>query len=200
MNRKLIVAAIGFVIAVAIGSHFYVEWQMVKFDASLPTPPTEEQQVSDETTGGHWHGDEWHAEPHADEQVEVDPGPHLHPIMLPKLSELDPGEIRYYDAAKTRPIHWRDYGGIVPDENTPRPYKHLTDYEFHTMDRSGLTPVQQVLLENEEYFRSPSARENLKLKQQLWRKMEALDRLYEQDNARALREYEERKRAAVVDR
>ena len=199
MNRKIIIAAIGFVVAVAIGSHFYVEWQMAKFDASLPTPPTEEQLGTDETGGGHWHGDEWHAEPHADEQVE-DPGPYLHPIMLPKLSELEPGEIRYHDAAKTKPIHWRDYGGIVPDENTPRPYKHLTDYEFHTMDRSGLTPVQQVLLENEEYFRNPRARETLRLSQEVWRSMEERDRRNEQRNARALREYEERKRAAVVDR
>ena len=85
MNRKLIVAAIGFVVAVAIGSHFYVEWQMAKFDASLPTPPTEEQLGADETvedvieetggetTGGHWHGDEWHAEPHVDEVPPVQP-------------------------------------------------------------------------------------------------------------------------------
>ena len=62
MNRKIIAAAIGFVVAVAIGSHFYVEWQMAKFDASLPTPPTEEQLGADETGGGHWHGDEWHAD------------------------------------------------------------------------------------------------------------------------------------------
>ena len=85
MNRKIIIAAIGFVVAVAIGSHFYVEWQMAKFDASLPTPPTEEQLGADETvkdvieetggetTGGHWHGDEWHAEPHVDEAPPVQP-------------------------------------------------------------------------------------------------------------------------------
>ena len=72
MNRKIIIAAIGFVIAVAIGLHFWAEWEKARFDASLPTPPTEEQQVIDETAddtagdtaGGHWHGDEWHAEPH----------------------------------------------------------------------------------------------------------------------------------------
>ena len=73
MNRKIIIAAIGFVIAVAIGLHFYAEWQMAKFDASLPTPPAEEEQqridetaddTAGDTSGGHWHGDEWHAEPH----------------------------------------------------------------------------------------------------------------------------------------
>ena len=70
MNRKFIVAIV-VIIAAGLGSHFYVKWEMAKFDASLPTPTTEEQQSSDdtvgETTGGHWHGDEWHAEPHVDE-------------------------------------------------------------------------------------------------------------------------------------
>ena len=78
MNRKLIFAAVGFLITVALGSHFYVEWQMARFDASLPKPPAEEEQVADDVTedtaGGHWHGDEWHAEPHvADEAPPVQP-------------------------------------------------------------------------------------------------------------------------------
>ena len=78
MNRKLIFAAIGFLITVALGSHFYVEWQMGRFDASLPKPPVPEQvraaEVNDGHAGGHWHGDEWHAEPHvADEAPPVQP-------------------------------------------------------------------------------------------------------------------------------
>ena len=94
MNRKIIIAAIGFVIAVAIGLHFYAEWQMAKFDASLPTPPAEEeQQVIDETAddtagdtvedtaGGHWHGDEWHAEPHRD--AVLDEGMHFADLQNP---------------------------------------------------------------------------------------------------------------------
>ena len=52
MNRKIIIAAIGFVIAVALGLHFYVEWEIARFDASLPTPPPElvdeQQAVADE--------------------------------------------------------------------------------------------------------------------------------------------------------
>ena len=77
MNRKFIVAIVVLVAAV-LGLHFYVEWEKARFDASLPQPPAEEeQQVIDDTaddtaddtvedTGGHWHGDEWHAEPHRD--------------------------------------------------------------------------------------------------------------------------------------
>ena len=55
MNRKLI-AAIVVIIAVCIGIYFWTEWQIARFDASLPVPPAEE------TAGGHWHGDEWHAD------------------------------------------------------------------------------------------------------------------------------------------
>ena len=146
------------------------------------------------TKTGHWHGDEWHAEPHPEHQPEPDPGPHLQSIVLPKLTEVAPGEIRYHDAAKTKPIHWMEYGGIVPDENTPRPYKHLTDEEAFTMDRSGLTPEQQVLIQNEFYFRDPYARKNLKLSQQLWKKLEEMDREAEQENARRIQEYEQRQK------
>ena len=66
MNQKTIVIAIGFLIAFCIGIFFYAEWQKQKFDASLPEPPapTEVQAAETETEGGHWHGDEWHAEPH----------------------------------------------------------------------------------------------------------------------------------------
>ena len=62
MNMKTMAIAIGFIIAFCAGIFFYAEWQKAKFDASLPQPPTEVQAA--ETEGGHWHGDEWHAEPH----------------------------------------------------------------------------------------------------------------------------------------
>ena len=105
MNRRFIVAIV-VIIAAGLGSHFYVEWQMARFDTSLPTPTTEEQQGSDDTaddtagstTGGHWHGDEWHAEPHVDE------APRVQPVMEPagvtaeteaavKLPPLPPTEL-----------------------------------------------------------------------------------------------------------
>ena len=70
MNRKTIVIAIGFLIAFCIGIFFYAEWQKQKFDASLPEPPVPTQVRAEtetddrHTEAGHWHGDEWHAEPH----------------------------------------------------------------------------------------------------------------------------------------
>ena len=63
MNRTLI-AAIGLMLAFCAGIFFYAEWQKRAFDASLPEPPAPIQVRAAETTGGHWHGDEWHAEPH----------------------------------------------------------------------------------------------------------------------------------------
>ena len=85
MNRKLIFAAIGFLITVALGLHFYVEWQIARFDASLPEVPAED------TAGGHWHGDEWHADDaHAqdDWQPSVDWQQHIELRELVKPENL----------------------------------------------------------------------------------------------------------------
>ena len=136
MNRKIIVAAIGFVIAVALGLHFWAEWQMAKFDASLPTPPP----PADTDTGGHWHGDEWHAEPHTvsetgqvDASVEAEPLiPHIAAPELPPdaidLSKLSPEELEqaiaqfYAQAGVEPPPEGYDYLWEAPhvvkrDEN-----------------------------------------------------------------------------------
>ena len=68
MNRTTLIVAIGIIIAACTGIYFWTEWQKQEFDASLPEPPAED------TAGGHWHGDEWHAEPHvADEAPPVQP-------------------------------------------------------------------------------------------------------------------------------
>ena len=102
MNRKLIVAII-VLIAGVLGLHFWAEWEKARFDASLPTPPAEEEQQSiddtaddtaGDTAGGHWHGDEWHAEPHevqndGDEGLTIgDPSKGVTIISDVDLSEL----------------------------------------------------------------------------------------------------------------
>ena len=78
MNRKTMVIAIGILIAFCAGIYFWAEWQKQAFDASLPKPPAvEKQQVTDvaddvtDDTAGHWHGDEWHAEPHVKQVSQV---------------------------------------------------------------------------------------------------------------------------------
>ena len=170
------------------GTLWYRHYQNI-----MNAEPTKTYAAPETTTEtGHWHGDEWHAEPHPEHQP--DPGPDLLDIVLPKLTEVAPGEIRYHDAAKTKPIHRMEYGGIVPDENTPRPYKHLTDKELLTMERSELTPEQQVLLRNEHYFRFPIEREILEINQRIWKRLEKLDRRAEQENAQRIRDYEKKQR------
>ena len=67
MNRTMVIA-ISILLAFCAGIYFWTEWQKKEFDASLPEPPAPVQVQAAETndghTGGHWHGDEWHAEPH----------------------------------------------------------------------------------------------------------------------------------------
>lgn len=69
MNRTLI-AAIIVIIAACLAVHFYVQWDMKRFDASLPKPP--EPTTAQTVSGGHWHGDEWHAEPHEEQAIVQD--------------------------------------------------------------------------------------------------------------------------------
>ena len=82
MNRTTLIVAIGLVIAVCTGIYFWTEWQKARFDASLPEVPVPEQvrpaEVNDGHAGGHWHGDEGHAEPHV-----ADEAPPLQPVTEP---------------------------------------------------------------------------------------------------------------------
>ena len=57
MNAKTLISSICILLAICLAFYFYAEWEKTRFDASLPTPPADEEQP-----GGHWHGDEWHAD------------------------------------------------------------------------------------------------------------------------------------------
>ena len=84
MNRKTFVIALGILLAVCLGLHFYAQWDMKRFDASLPEPPpadtavetpmeTAGEDTGDEPPAGHWHGDVWHEEPHTAAAPSVQP-------------------------------------------------------------------------------------------------------------------------------
>ena len=86
MNRKTFVIAIGILLAVCFGVYFYAQWDMKRFDASLPEPPpadtavetpmeTAGEDTGDEPPAGHWHGDVWHEEPHT-----AEPAPPAQPV------------------------------------------------------------------------------------------------------------------------
>ena len=90
MNRTLVIT-ISILLAFCAGIYFWTEWQKKEFDASLPEPPAvEEQQVADDTAGGHWHGDEWHADDaHAQDDWQPSAG-NPHEVVKPEgLDELD---------------------------------------------------------------------------------------------------------------
>ena len=176
MNRKLIVAAIGFVVAVAIGSHFYVEWQMAKFDASLPTPPTEEQLGADETvedvieesggetTGGHWHGDEWHAEPHPAPEPAKPPRPFEVFVTAEELPRTSTGK---EPAQPKRPDIWADDDRDFPPEGAPRPLKHLNALELHNFSLApDLTDAELIQVQSEFFFRYVTKEQRDELRQQ----------------------------------
>ena len=87
MNRTLI-AAIVVIIAACIGLHFWAEWEKARFDASLPKPP--EPTTAHTASGGHWHGDEWHAEPHtADETAQARASSEGEPLV-PHIAAPEP--------------------------------------------------------------------------------------------------------------
>ena len=93
MNRTTLIITIGIIIAVCTGIYLYTEWEKARFDASLPKPPTdEEQHVADDNTRGHWHNGEWHAEPHpepADERNPEEPLVEVAPRVVPRLPTLE---------------------------------------------------------------------------------------------------------------
>lgn len=95
MNRKLIVAAIGFVVAVAIGLHFWAEWEKARFDASLPEVPAIEAtetnvvEAAQQETAGHLHNGTQLETP---EGIPTSEHP---PTGRSALSEIPPGD--YFD-------------------------------------------------------------------------------------------------------
>ena len=140
MKRKLI-AAIVVIISACVAVHFYVQWEKARFDASLPKPPAEEEHVADDVTedtaGGHWHGDEWHAEPHpapAAEELLVEVAPRAVP-RLPTLEEVQE-ELR---AIVARPL--------PPDAD-----ELDREWRAHVAERIALTEKAHTLSEA-EYFK-----------------------------------------------
>ncbi len=98
MNRTTLIIAIGIIIAACTGIYFWTEWQKQEFDASLPKPPAED------TAGGHWHGDEWHAEPHV-----ADEAPPVQTVTQPvETDEMEAARQRE-EAPKKLPL-------VQPDE------------------------------------------------------------------------------------
>ena len=86
MNRKTFVIALGILLAVCLGLHFYAQWDMKRFDASLPEPPPADTAVETPMeTAGEDTGDEPSAQPV--QPVVAEPQPMKE--ESPRLAELN---------------------------------------------------------------------------------------------------------------
>ena len=94
-HRTFAQCILGILLAVCFGVYFYAQWDMKRFDASLPEPPpadtavetpmeTAGEDTGDEPPAGHWHGDVWHEEPHT-----AEPAPPAQPVQ-PVVAEPQP--------------------------------------------------------------------------------------------------------------
>ena len=158
MNRKLI-AAIVVIIAVCIGIYFWTEWEKARFDASLPKPPAEEEQVADDVTedtaGGHWHGDEWHAEPHPAPKPAKPPRPFEVFVTAEEMPRTSTGE---GPAEPKRRTLWNSIDVDFPPEGAPRPLKHLSALELYNATvrpPPHLSDEEVTRAQYELFFRRP---------------------------------------------
>ena len=154
MKHKLIVAIV-VIIAACVAVHFYVQWEKARFDASLPKPPAEEEQVADDVTedtaGGHWHGDEWHAEPHPAPKPAKPPRPFEVFVTAEEMPRTSTGK---ETAKPKRPDIWADHDLDFPPEGAPRPLKHLNALELYNFSLApDLTDEELIQVQSEFFFR-----------------------------------------------
>ena len=108
MNRKIIIAAIGFVIAVALGLHFWAEWEKARFDASLPEVPAIEEtgtnvvEASHQETAGHRHNGTQH-------ETSAEPSPEI--VGTDDFSQFSEEQLREMAAQ-----YWRQLNVPPPPE------------------------------------------------------------------------------------
>ena len=127
------------------------------------------------TKTGHWHGDEWHAEPHPEHQPEpsTDPGPAAEPVEQPPSVETK---------TRKRPLSWRDLDGDIPPADAPRPFRHLTFDELHgDIDEDTLSDENWLHYINEFFFRMPKeTRDNFRKNRAEQKEARAFFKWYEE--------------------
>ncbi len=157
MNRTTLIIAIGIIIAVCTGIYFWTEWQKQEFDASLPTPPAED------TAGGHWHGDEWHAEPHV-----ADEAPPVQPVTEPAAEVTEDTE------AARRRIEALE---LPPDELDLENEAIQADFNALLEQRGSLSPAEfdKRLIDNLRRLNALTRKRSEQAKERVaaYRKMEA---------------------------
>ena len=96
---------------------------------------------------GHWHGDEWHAEPHPEHTGPATPLVEVEDVAA---ESLEPEQ----QVVKTRerPPMWLNKDGVIPPEDAPRPFKHINILE-EEIDGDTLSDEDWLHLQNEFFFR-----------------------------------------------
>ena len=130
MNRKIIIAAIGFVVAVAIGLHFWAEWEKARFDASLPKLPAPAARVDLHEGHNHGHG-EHHGDMIAAEYLEPPPEPLSNAEIAALHAGLPPSEVPEDIPERYQlPEEWRNvYAYEAGKERQPNPDIPLTEMQ-----------------------------------------------------------------------
>ena len=95
--------------------------------------------------GGHWHGDEWHAEPHPEHTGPATPL--VEDVVAGPLEPEQPVAKK-----RERPPMWMHEDGVIPPEDAPRPFKHINALEKE-IDGDTLSDEDWLHLQNEFFFR-----------------------------------------------
>ena len=104
------------------------------------------------TETGHWHGDEWHEEPHENHETT---GGTQHPDDE-VVAEEEP--IVAEPTQPRRKTIWNSLDIHYPPEGAPRPLKHLTNRELHDigiLQPAHLTDEDVIQAQYEIFFRMP---------------------------------------------
>ena len=88
MLKKRTVIGAFILLAIVGGMLWYLRVQRIMNAEPTRVYKVPETQKAAETTGGHWHGDEWHAAPHAETPKDSDPF-EAAPRALPRLPSLE---------------------------------------------------------------------------------------------------------------
>ena len=93
--------------------------------------------------GGHWHGDEWHAEPHPEHEQPTQ-------TVTSDISDAQP--------KRKRRTLWNSFDVDYPPEGAPRPLKHLSYRELYNravLKPEHLTDEEVMQAQIEFFFRRP---------------------------------------------
>ena len=102
--------------------------------------------------GGHWHGDEWHAEPHPE------PEPAQTVTGASTIEKTVTDDNRDAQPRRKRKTLWNSFDVDYPPEGAPRPLKHISYRELYNravLKPEHLTDEEVMQAQIEFFFRRP---------------------------------------------